>query len=389
MQITICDVGPRDGLQNDPKTLEPPVRVGARQPARRAPGCRASRRSASSTPRACPQMAGAEEVVAAHRARATASSTPVSRSTTAATTGCARRRSTRCTSPSQPARRSTSRTRGRRWRTPCESAERIVARAREDGIRATVTIGTSFGCPFEGAVDAGRVLELAARLAAAGADEIVFADTVGVGVPRQVRELVSGGVELGKPVGVHLHNTRSTGFANAYAGGRVGRLRPGRVGRRHRRLPVRAAGDRQHRDGGPRLPAPRRGDRDRRRPRRADRRRAVARGRARPDARGPGLPRRLVRSGRRLMLTQDGRLQRRLEHRRRVRRRRIGVLTIGLAALAVGLFLGLQGGGQPTAAPAPKDRVGYRAVILHEQPHAASPPHTRLALPRNLALRAP
>ncbi len=93
--------------------------------------------------------------------------------------------------------------------------ETVVTRARADGIRVTVTLGTSFGCPFEGAVDPGRVLELAARFAAAGADEIVFADTVGVGVPRQVRRLVGEGVRLGIPIGVHLHNTRSTGYANA------------------------------------------------------------------------------------------------------------------------------------------------------------------------------
>ncbi len=79
-----------------------------------------------------------------------------------------------------------------------------------------MTIGTSFGCPFEGAIDPERVLEIAARLVRTGADEIVFADTVGVGVPRQVRQLVSAGVDLGALVGVHLHNTRSTGFANAY-----------------------------------------------------------------------------------------------------------------------------------------------------------------------------
>jgi isopropylmalate/homocitrate/citramalate synthase len=97
-----------------------------------------------------------------------------------------------------------------------QSALRIVARAHEDGMRATVTIGTAFGCPFEGAIDPERVLELAALLVEGGADEIVFADTVGVGVPRQVRQLVSAGVKLGAPVGVHLHNTRSTGFANAY-----------------------------------------------------------------------------------------------------------------------------------------------------------------------------
>jgi len=95
------------------------------------------------------------------------------------------------------------------------AGERVIARAKADGIRATATLGTSFGFPFEGAIDPGRVLALAARLVAGGADEIVFADTVGVGVPRQVRQLVGEGVRLGIPIGVHLHNTRSTGYANA------------------------------------------------------------------------------------------------------------------------------------------------------------------------------
>jgi hydroxymethylglutaryl-CoA lyase/(R)-citramalyl-CoA lyase len=97
------------------------------------------------------------------------------------------------------------------------AGERIVARAKADGIRATVTIGTAFGCPFEGAVDPGRVAELAERAAAFGADEIVLADTVGVGVPRQVRDLVGRLGVLGVPLGIHLHNTRNNGFANAYA----------------------------------------------------------------------------------------------------------------------------------------------------------------------------
>ncbi|MGZ4319383.1 MAG: hydroxymethylglutaryl-CoA lyase, partial [Gaiellaceae bacterium] len=95
------------------------------------------------------------------------------------------------------------------------AAERILARARADGIRGTVTLGTAFGCPFEGPVDPGRVTALAERLAAGGAAEIVYADTIGAGVPRQVRELLA--VPVGVPVGVHLHNTRNTGFANAYA----------------------------------------------------------------------------------------------------------------------------------------------------------------------------
>jgi isopropylmalate/homocitrate/citramalate synthase len=97
------------------------------------------------------------------------------------------------------------------------AAERIVRRAHEDGIRATVTIGAAFGCPFEGAVDPGYVLELARRLVTASADELVFADTIGVGVPHQARRLVGEGAKLGVPIGVHLHNTRNTGFANALA----------------------------------------------------------------------------------------------------------------------------------------------------------------------------
>jgi len=96
-------------------------------------------------------------------------------------------------------------------------AERIVARARDDGIRSSVTISVAFGCPFEGAVDADRVFEIAERLARAEPDELVLADTIGVATPRPVKALVERVSALGRPVGGHFHNTRNTGFANAYA----------------------------------------------------------------------------------------------------------------------------------------------------------------------------
>ena len=98
-----------------------------------------------------------------------------------------------------------------------EAGARIVARARQDGIAATITISVAFGCPFEGRVDESRVLELAERVAASGPDTIVLADTVGVAVPRQVHSLVARTAELGIPVGGHFHDTRSTGYANALA----------------------------------------------------------------------------------------------------------------------------------------------------------------------------
>src|SRR5262249_890994 len=85
--------------------------------------------------------------------------------------------------------------------------ERILRRARADGIRAVVTVAAAFGCPFEGKVFPSTVLEIAGRAVAAGCDELCLADTIGVGVPRRVRELVAGAAELGVPVGVHLHNT--------------------------------------------------------------------------------------------------------------------------------------------------------------------------------------
>jgi hydroxymethylglutaryl-CoA lyase/(R)-citramalyl-CoA lyase len=214
MRITICDVGPRDGLQNDPKTLAPEVRA---ELVNRLAATGLPRIEAVSfvNPARVPQMGGAEEVVAG-----------IDRVPGVVYAGLAlndrgydRLRETGLDEV-HFAFAASETFNGKNQGAPVEdsvqSAERIVARAHEDGIRATVTIGTSFGCPFEGAVDPERVLELAARLVEADADEIVFADTVGVGVPRQVRHLVNEGVKLGKPVGVHLHNTRSTGFANAY-----------------------------------------------------------------------------------------------------------------------------------------------------------------------------
>ncbi len=73
-----------------------------------------------------------------------------------------------------------------------------------------MTVSVAFGCPFEGPVDPGRVAELCEQL---DADEIVLADTIGVATPGQVRSLV----ERTGAAGVHLHNTRNTGYANALA----------------------------------------------------------------------------------------------------------------------------------------------------------------------------
>ena len=218
MRIGICDVGPRDGLQNDPKILEPETRA---ELVNRLAGAGLPRIEAVSfvNPARVPQMGGAEEVVAAidrtpdvlyaglvlnekgYDRLATTSLDDV-HFAFAATETFNRRNQNASVEES------------------LETAERIVARAHEDGLRATVTVGVAFGCPFEGKVDPGTPLGFAERLVAAQADEIVFADTVGVGVPRQVRELVEQALTFagGRPVGLHMHNTRNTGIANALVG---------------------------------------------------------------------------------------------------------------------------------------------------------------------------
>jgi hydroxymethylglutaryl-CoA lyase len=99
-------------------------------------------------------------------------------------------------------------------------AEEVAAEAHTRGLFATLTLATSFGCPFEGEVDPDRVVDLALRGAAAGFDEFCLADTIGVGTPDRVRELtarVRAVVGEEPPLRYHFHNTRNTGLANAYA----------------------------------------------------------------------------------------------------------------------------------------------------------------------------
>lgn len=211
--ISLCDVGPRDGLQNEPDVLAPASRA---ELVNRLAATGLDRVEAVSFvhPSRVLTMAGAEEVVAAVDRRAG------TRYAGLVLNERGYERFATCDLDELHFAFAATETFNRRNQnaTRAESvavAGRVIALAHADARRATVTIGASFGCPFEGRVDARVVLGLAEELAAAGADEIVFADTIGVGVPRQVRELVTGGLAFGAPVGVHLHNTRNTGYANA------------------------------------------------------------------------------------------------------------------------------------------------------------------------------
>ena len=208
--MILCDVGPRDGLQNEPDVLAPSVRADL---VNRLAGAGLKRIEAASFVRddRVPQMGGAEDVVAAieprtgveysglvlneqghERLKATALNRV---NVTLAATESFSQRNANASVDEAAAR-----------------VERILAAADRP---ATVTISVAFGCPFEGPVDPGAVLALAERFRSA--DEVVLADTIGVATPRRVRALTEQVATLGGTVGGHFHNTRNTGYANAVA----------------------------------------------------------------------------------------------------------------------------------------------------------------------------
>jgi isopropylmalate/homocitrate/citramalate synthase len=210
LPLTLCDVGPRDGLQNEAETLEPSTRADL-----------VNRLAAAGLPRVeavsfvrddrVPQMAGAEEVVdGIERREGTEYSGLVLNAKGyerfAAAGGLDR------VNVTLGATESFNRRNGQMSRDEAlAQAETVLAAA---SVPATATISVAFACPFEGEVDEGEVVALAERLSA---DEVVLADTIGVAVPSKVRRLVERVRRLGKRAGFHGHNTRNTGYANALA----------------------------------------------------------------------------------------------------------------------------------------------------------------------------
>ena len=211
----IREVGPRDGLQNEKQIVPPETRAELVERLAAA-GLRRIEAASFVNPDRVPQMAGAEEVVAALERR----DGVVYSGLALNERGYDRLRATGLDEVSFAVAATetfSERNAGASVEAALKDAERIVERAKEDGRHASVTVSVAFGCPFEGPVDPQRVLAIGERLAATEADELVLADTIGVATPTQVKGLVEGFVGLGKPVGGHFHNTRNTGYANAYA----------------------------------------------------------------------------------------------------------------------------------------------------------------------------
>jgi len=204
--VTLCDVGPRDGLQNEPETLAPGVRA---ELVNRLAAAGLSRIEAVSFVRddRVPQMAGAEEVVAAiERREGTEYSGLVLNER-----GFERFRAAGLDRVNVTFGATESFNQANGNASLAEAVVRVDAILAAADVPATVTISVCFGCPFEGPVDPGRVAELAALFT--GRAEVVLADTIGVATPSRVRDLVA----RTKAEGFHGHNTRNTGYANCLA----------------------------------------------------------------------------------------------------------------------------------------------------------------------------
>jgi hydroxymethylglutaryl-CoA lyase len=217
-QVDILEVSPRDGLQNEATILSTADKVELVERAVRT-GARRIEVTSFVNPSRVPQMADADEVMAA-----------VPRDEGVAYAGLVMNRrgldralnagvdeidvvvvatDTFC-----------QRNQGMTTAQACDTAAELVREAHAAGVFTTITVGASFGCPFEGEVSLARLREVVRRVVDAGPDEIALADTIGVAVPAEIKErlaLVREVADSGGPLRLHLHDTRHTGVANAVA----------------------------------------------------------------------------------------------------------------------------------------------------------------------------
>lgn len=215
----VVEVSPRDGLQNDPGNLSAEGKVDLITRCAAA-GIRRVEAASFVSPRAVPKMADAEAVIDGARqrrvpasliglvvnergvARAVAAGIDEINVVVVATDTFSRRNQGSTTAES------------------IAGLADMIDAAHQAGKAASVTVGAAFGCPFEGEVSLGRLVDVAGAAAAAGPDEIALADTIGVAVPTDVTERVAAVREAVGPdvtLRAHFHNTRNTGIANAVA----------------------------------------------------------------------------------------------------------------------------------------------------------------------------
>ncbi len=215
-EMLLCDVGPRDGLQNEAKALTPDQRAELCVGLSDAGLPRVEAVSFVRDERV-PRMAGAEAVLEGLAGRV--GDTEISalvlnpRGVDRALAAGVRSVHVAVMATDSFAHANVNRSRDE----SAEAALALISRAVSEGAAVAGAVSVAFGCPFEGHVDPGVVNHLLAGMAEAGASELMLADTIGIAVPSQVKRGVKSALAHGRPVGVHLHDTRNTAVANALA----------------------------------------------------------------------------------------------------------------------------------------------------------------------------
>jgi isopropylmalate/homocitrate/citramalate synthase len=222
-RVRIYDVGPRDGLQNEARPIPLATKLRYLELLADA-GLREIEATSFVAPSAIPQLADADDLMAAlprrpgvrypvlvpnlrGLARAEAAGVDAIAVFTAATDAF------------------TTRNIGMTIEASLDAFAPVLARAGELGWWRRGYVSTAFGCPYTGAVDARSAVDVAVRLLALGVDEVCFGDTIGVGVPPQVRVITAQAVDAGIPldrIAYHFHDTRGTALANVAAAMSVG-----------------------------------------------------------------------------------------------------------------------------------------------------------------------
>ncbi len=226
--VNILEVGPRDGLQNEPEIVSTEDKLGMIRRMIDA-GVRRIEVASFVNPKRVPQMGDAEAVIAGLPDRADVSYIGL----------CLNKRGVLRAVESRAGNKRGvdeagcvmfatnsfgQRNQGQTIEEGLAENAGMIRLAKAEGLKAQVTISVAFGCPFEGEVPAERVVKIARAMAEAGAEEIALADTIGVAVPAQVSELFGRVREAvgDVPLRAHFHDTRGMAPANAWAAYREG-----------------------------------------------------------------------------------------------------------------------------------------------------------------------
>jgi isopropylmalate/homocitrate/citramalate synthase len=221
--VTICEVGPRDGLQNEAQTVPAADKVRYIEMLVEA-GITVIEATSFVSPAAVPQLADADDVFPAirkHDGVRYLALVPNQRGLDRAMTAGVKEIAVFTAASETFAQRNI--------RMSIEASLAtfaiVIARAHAAGMKVRASVSTAFGCPFEGAVPAANVVRVSQALLDAGADSLSIADTIGVATPNQVIEVVSALLNAGIGVerfGLHFHDTRGTALANIMAGLQLG-----------------------------------------------------------------------------------------------------------------------------------------------------------------------